>query len=146
MFFSKLKEKLSGAGKLLSGRKDALEAVCAAAALVAAADGEISDKEIETAKKVVVNNATLGAAYKAGEIDKCIDAMLKRAQGGRSGRLGLYKEIDDIASAAEALREVVLACAVDIAEADGKTGPEEQKALQEIAKRVSINLSTIMAV
>lgn len=145
MLFNKLKGKLSGASKLLSGRKDALEAVCAAAALVAAADGDISDDEIKTAKNVVLNNATLGAAYKSGEIDRCIDAMLKRAQGGRSGRMGLYKEIEDIAGSPE-IAEVVVACAVDIAETDGQTGDEERKALNEIAKRVNVDLKAILAV
>ena len=39
--FAKMKEKLAGGAKRMQGRTDLLEAVCASAALVAAADGSI---------------------------------------------------------------------------------------------------------
>src|SRR6478609_8481265 len=96
--FAAIKQKLSGGVNKYSGRKDFLEAVCAASALVAAADGDVSDSEVDQAVKAVSSNASLAAAFKPSEIERTADAMLKRAQGGRVGRSGLYKELEDINS------------------------------------------------
>lgn len=136
--FSDWKAKLSGGLKKVSGKKDFLEAVCAAAALTAAADGEITDAEIATATKVVGSNPTLTAAFKTNEIERTTDTMLKRAQAGRTGRMGLYKEIEQVASSPD-MAETVYLCALDIAETDGNVGPEEKKVLAEIAKRLGVN-------
>jgi tellurite resistance protein TerB len=58
-----LLKKLGGdAVKKYSGNKDFLEAVCASAALVAAADGSVSDDEILAAVEAARNNPTLTAA------------------------------------------------------------------------------------
>lgn len=138
MLLKKWKDKLTGSVKKLSGRKDFLEAVCAGCALVAAADGEISDDEIKAATKAVTSNPTLTAAFKPGDIDKTIDGMLKRAQSGRSGRMGLYKEIDDLAADAE-MGEMVYLVALDVAEADGSIGDKEKEVLSNIAKKFGIN-------
>lgn len=132
------KEKLNGAIKKLSGRTDFLEAVCAACALVASADNEITDDEIKMTTKVITNNPTLAAAFKSTQIEKCADTMLKRAQGGRSGRFGLYKEIDDVA-ADSSVGEMVYLAALDVAESDGNVAASEKKVLSEIAKRLSVN-------
>lgn len=138
MSFLGLKDKIGGAIKKLSGRQDFLEAVCASAALVAAADGEITDSEIKTSISVISSNPTLSSAFKATAIEKCADAMLKRAQAGRTGRFGLYKEIDDIAKDAT-MAETVYLCALDVAESDGSIGDAERKVLREIAKRCGVN-------
>lgn len=138
MFLNNLKEKLSSSIKRFSGRKDFLEAVCAASALVAAADGEITDDEIKMAIKVVSSNPTLAAAFKTSEIEKCIDSMLKRAGSGRTGRMGLYKEIEDIAKD-PAMCETTYLCALDIAETDGNVAKEEKLVLDQIAKRLGVN-------
>lgn len=138
MFLQKFKDKMVGSVKRLSGRKDFLEAVCAASALVASADGEVTDDEIKTTTKVVSSNPTLAAAFKTTEIEKCIDTMLRRAQAGRTGRMGLYKEIEDVASNSE-MGETVYLCALDVAEANGNIGPKEKEALTQIAKKVGVN-------
>lgn len=137
------KEKLSGSFKKFSGRKDFLEAVCASSALVAAADGEITDDEIKKSILVISSNPTLSQAFKSSEIEKCADAMLKRAQAGRTGRMGLFKEIDDVSGDSN-LAETVYLCALDVAEADGNVGDAEKKTLREIAKRCGVNESSMM--
>lgn len=137
---SNWKAKLTGGLKSISGRKDFLEAVCAASALVASADGEVSDDEIKTTVKVVSSNPMLTAAYKSGDIEKCIDTMLKRAAAGRTGRMGLYKEIEEVSSNGE-MAETAFLCAVDVAESNGTIEPVEQKTLSEIAKRLGVNPS-----
>lgn len=138
-----LKEKLSGSIKKISGRTDFLEAVCASCALVASADGEISDSEIKMTTDIIKNNPTLSSAFKATQIEKCADTMLKRAQGGRSGRFGLYKEIEEI-SADASMAEIVYLAALDVAEADGKFEASEKKVLKEIANKLGINEAAMM--
>lgn len=132
-----LKDKLLKSMNVLSGNKDALEAVCAAAALVATADGEISDKEIDSTKQAIASNPNLSKAYKVADIERCADAMFSRAKG-RMGRHGLFKEIEQI-SVNHDMAEAVFISAMDVAETDGNVGTEEKKALQEIARRLGLN-------
>lgn len=138
--FKGLKDKLTGGAKRLSGRTDLLEAVCAAAALVAGADGSIDDSEVEATIKAVSSNETLNTAFGANEINGCIERMLDRANGGRVGKIGLYKEIDDIAGDAGD-GEIVLLTAMDIADADGTVDPAETAVLEKIASKVGLKLS-----
>lgn len=145
MLLKSWKDKLSSGVKRVSGRKDFLEAACASCALVAAADGDISDDEIRAATKAVSSNPTLSSSFKANEIDKTMDTMLKRAQSGRSGRLGLYKEIGDLQGDAE-MGELVYLVALDVAEADGEIGPKERDVLSLVAKKFGLNEKALMQV
>lgn len=138
--FKGLKDKLSGGAKRMSGRTDLLEAVCAGAALVAGADGDIDDSEVEATIKAVTSNETLNTAFGANEINGCIERMIDRANGGRVGKMGLYKEINDIAGSQED-GEIVLLTAMDIADADGSVDPEETKVLEKIASKLGLKLS-----
>lgn len=139
-FFAKFKEQLSAGMKKASGRTDFLEAVCAAAALTAFADGEASKAELEVMVKTVTSNPTLTGAFKSSQIDKTIETMLKRAEAGRTGRMGLYKEIQDIAADAT-MAETVYLVAFDVAEGEGGVSPAERKVMNEIAKTLGINPS-----
>ncbi|HBG51922.1 MAG TPA: TerB, partial [Gammaproteobacteria bacterium] len=49
----RLKDKLTGASKRLSGKTDLLEGIAAACVLVAAADGTIDDGEVDTMLKAL---------------------------------------------------------------------------------------------
>ncbi|WP_416358198.1 TerB family tellurite resistance protein [Aureimonas phyllosphaerae] len=137
-----LKQKLLGGASRLSGRTDALEAVCAAAALVAAADGDIAEKEIAATLKAIKANASLAAAFDARTIETVAQRMLDRAEGGRVGRMGLYKEIEQISADAE-IAELVLLAAVDVSEADGTIQEAERKVLEEVAKRLGLSLASV---
>lgn len=134
----KLKNAFSGSVAKVSGRTDFLEAVCAASALIAVADGEIEDSEVEATTKTILANKILSGAFDARTIENTADQMFNRAKAGRSGRLGLYKEVDDIASDAE-LAEIVFVTALDIAESDGQIEPEEQKVLDNLAQRLKVD-------
>lgn len=138
--FGKLKEKLTGKLNKYSGRKDFLEAVCASCALVAAADGDIDDKEVDQTIKAITSNANLSAAFPQREIENTADAMLKRAQGGRVGRSGLYKEIGDIRHDTE-MAEVVLLSALDVAD-NGGISDSERAVLAKIAAELGLNLAS----
>lgn len=133
------KNKLMGGANRFSGKTDFLEAVCAAAALSAAADGHIDDNEIDMAMKTVTSNPILNKAFKEKAISKTMDDMLTRAQSGRTGRHGLYKEISDVADDTE-MAETVYLCALDVAESDN-LGKEEQAVLDRIAKSLKVDPS-----
>lgn len=136
-FFSKFTNSLKGNVQKLNGRSDALEAVCAACAYVAAADGDISDAEVATTITTIQNNATLAGAFTTQQIEKCADVMFNRAKGGRSGRLGLKKEIMDIANDNE-IAEIVFVAALDVAD-HGDIDEKEKKVLLDIAGMLGVD-------
>lgn len=138
--FGKFKSKFTGSVNKFSGNKDFLEAVCAACALVAAADGELEDAEIAQTIKGIASNPALAGAFPTREIEQTADAMCKRAQGGRVGRAGLYKELEDIAADKDKA-ETVLLTALDVADSDGQVEPEEKKVLEKIAQTFGLNLA-----
>jgi tellurite resistance protein len=139
---SNLKSKFTGSVSKFSGRTDFLEAVCAAAALVAWADGNADDSEIQAAIKGVTSNKELLGAFDSRTIELTTEQMFNRAAGGRVGRNGLYKEIDDVAKDKD-MAEVVLLTALDVADSGG-ISDDEKRVLGEIAKRLGLNLANYM--
>lgn len=122
--------------------KDFLEAVCAGAALVAYADGELEDAERSKIVSTILNNATLGKIYQQNVIEQTTDAMFKRAKDA-SGRQGLARELDDIKGrpgAAQMAEDVYLIC-LDVAGADGEVEPEEEVVLKKLASRLGVDPS-----
>ncbi|WP_347139459.1 TerB family tellurite resistance protein [Paracoccus sp. SSK6] len=144
MFGKLFGKKAEAAVQKFSGRTDFLEATCAAAALIAAADGEIEDAEVTATVKAVKANKSLAAGFDGPTIERTINAMLDRAGGGRVGRAGLRKEIMEIAKDPE-MAEGVILTALDVAEADGEIEPEEQKILDSLAKELGIDLARLAA-
>ncbi|WP_314190626.1 TerB family tellurite resistance protein, partial [Paracoccus yeei] len=123
---------------------DFLEAVCASAALVAGADGEIEDSEVDAAVKAVKANKALAQGFDQQTIDRTINTMLDRAGGGGVGRSGLRKEIMEVSKDPE-LAEAVILTALDVAEADGEIEPAEQKLLESLAKDMGVDLARLAA-
>jgi tellurite resistance protein len=123
-----------------SGNKDFLEAVCAAAALVAAADGDIEDCERQKIQKVITNHPKLGKMYKSTDIEATSEAMFKRAKD-KSGRQQLARELEDIKGRPDAtqMAEDVYLIAEDIANADGEIEPVEQDMLAKIASKLGVD-------
>lgn len=144
MFGKLFGKKAEAAVQKFSGRTDFLEAVCAAAALIAAADGEIEDSEVKATVKAVKANKSLSAGFDQSAIETCINKMLERAGGGRVGRMGLWEEIREVSKDAEMAQSVVLT-ALDVAEGDGEIEPEEKVVLDRLAKELSVDLSRLMA-
>jgi tellurite resistance protein TerB len=124
----------------IQGRTDLLEAVCASAALIAAADGDIADNEVEAAINVVTNNEGLAKAFDARTIETTMDKMIKRAKGGFSGRQGLWKDIDDISKDFND-SEAVYLIALDVAYSDDDVGAKEKEALSKLAQRLKVDPS-----
>lgn len=120
--------------------KDFLEAVCASIALVASADGSVSDDEVQEAVRVATNNKTLTSAFSAREIESTLDAMLNRAKG-MSGRMALARELDDVKAKDKTgqMSEDIYLAALDVAAADGDIGAKEQEMLGKIAGRLGVD-------
>lgn len=144
MFGKIFGKKAEAAVQKFSGRTDFLEAACASAALVASADGEIEDSEIDATVKAIKANKALAQGFDQMTIDKTINAMLDRAGGGRVGRSGLRKEVLEVAKDPE-MAEAVILTALDVAEADGEIEPAEQKVLEALAKDLGVDLSRLAA-
>ena len=120
--------------------KDFLEAVLAAVALVAAADGDIEESERRKAVSIVTNHQTLGKLYKQNDIETTAELMFKRAKDV-SGRQQLARELDDIKSRPNgtSMAEDVYLIALDIANADGEVEPQEDVVLKKIAARLGVD-------
>jgi tellurite resistance protein TerB len=144
MFGKMFGKKAEAVVSKFNGRTDFLEATCAAAALIAAADGDIEDGEIKATIKAVKANKSLAGGFDQGTIEATINKMLDRASGGRVGRSGLWDEIREVAKDPEMAQAVVLT-ALDVAEGDGEIEPTEKVVLERLAKELSVDLNRLMA-
>lgn len=122
--------------------KDFLEAVCAAGALVAAADGDIADAEKRKVVTLITGHAALSKLYPPTVIEQTSEAMFKRAKEG-SGRQQLARELDDIKNRPNGgqMAEDVYLIAKDVAFADGDIGEKEAEVLKKIAARLQVDES-----
>jgi tellurite resistance protein TerB len=122
--------------------KDFLEAVCAVAALVAAADGDIEEAERRKTISIITNHATLSKLYQSNVVETTAEAMFKRAKDA-SGRNQLARELDDIKSRPNGLQmaEDAYLIGLDIANSDGELEPAEEAVLKKIASRLGVDTS-----
>lgn len=143
--FAKLKERLTGGASKLSGKTDLLEGICAMAALVAYADGELEDSEVEATLDALTTHATLSTAFTSSQIEQALDKQLKRAKGGMAGKLALKREIQEAKdkNATDEL-EMALMIAIDVSMADGEMEPAEKVVLEDLAKRLGFSLSSYL--
>lgn len=144
--FGMLKKTFGAAAKEVKAEygenKDFLEAVCAASALVAAADGDIEESERRKVVSIISNHPTLSKLYQSNVIETTAETMFKRAKES-SGRQQLARELDDIKSRpnGQGMAEDAYLVALDIANADGEIEPEEDAVLKKIAARLGIDTS-----
>lgn len=140
--FGALKRALGAGAKEVqkdySQNRDYLEAVLAAAALVANADGDIEDTERAKVVKVVSNHPTLSKFYKQNDIEQVAETMFRRAKDV-SGRQQLARELDDIKGRDATMADDVYLVAQDIALADGELEPQEADVLAKIANRLGVD-------
>lgn len=144
--FGMMKKILAAGGKEIKAEygqnKDFLEAVCAACALVAAADGDIEESEKRKVVSIVTGHATLGKLYQQNVIEQTAETMFRRAKDV-SGRNQLARELDDIKGRPDGatMAEDVYLIALDIANADGEIEPQEDVVLKKIATRLGVDAS-----
>lgn len=132
------KNLLGDKAKKFSGKTDFLEAVCAASALVASADGDLDDSEILAAVKAVKANAALSGSFDDRAIESTMDKMCNRAVG-RVGKAGLYKEIEESKQDVD-MAETILLVALDVADSGG-ISDEETQVLRKIASTLGLDLN-----
>lgn len=144
--FGFLKKAVGAAAKEVqadySQNRDYLEAVCAAAALVAFADGELEDSERQKIIRICTSHKTLSKFYKPDEIERTVDEMFKRAKD-KYGRNQLALELDDIKGRPNAsqMADDIYLIACDISMADGELEPEEEAVLKKLAGRLGVDTS-----
>lgn len=138
-------KKMKGAGAELANKsvkaenKDLMEGMVCAAALIAFADGELEDEEIEKTSTILSNSKALEAF--GTEPAQFFDAQCKVLEGSyRMGRVTIMKEIEDC-KANKADAEMVLIMAIEVAFADGEMEPEEEKELNAIAAKLGLRLA-----
>lgn len=142
--FGALKKAVSSGAREVSAEystnKDFLEAVCAASALVAMADGELEDTERNKAISIITGHSVLSKLYQRDVIEQTVDTMFKRAKDS-SGRQALAREMDDIKGRPEGAKmaEDVYLIACDISMADGTAEPQEVEVLKKIANRLGVD-------
>lgn len=147
MFGLKTLRKVAGAAskevKAEYGQnKDFLEAVLAASALVAAADGDIEESERRKVISVISNHPQLSKLYSTQVIEQTAETMFKRAKDA-SGRQMLARELDDVKGRPDGaqMAEDAYLIAQDIAYSDGELEPAEADVLKKLAARLSIDTS-----
>jgi tellurite resistance protein TerB len=120
--------------------RDYLEAVIAAAALVAYADGDLEESERQKVVQVIARHKTLSKFYKQNEIEQTVSEMFTRAKD-KAGRNSLANELDDIKSRPDGVQMAkdVYLIACDISMADGTMEKEEELVLQKIAARLGVD-------
>ncbi|EJL6982399.1 tellurite resistance TerB family protein [Vibrio cholerae] len=117
--------------------RDLMEAIVAAAVLVANADGECSAKELEKLDKIISANDNL--MHFGSEIGKTIDKYATMYEAGaRLAKMKLMKEISDVDSD-EKQKEEAFIIAIEIADADGEIDETELAVLREIGKSLGLN-------
>jgi tellurite resistance protein TerB len=142
--FGILKKMVGGATREVAAEygqnKDFLEAVCAAASLVAWADGELEQSEKTKVVALIANHQTLGKLYKQDIIEQTASTMFSRGKD-KSGRQQLARELDDLKGKPNGsqMAEDVYLLASDIAMADGTLEDEEQVVLEKIANRLGVD-------
>lgn len=143
--FGKLKERLGGGAKKLSGKTDLLEGIAAAAARVASVDGKIDESEVEAVLNALMNHEALSQAFTGSQIETCVNKQIQRAQGGMAGRLALRKEVEEMkAKGSSDELEMAFMIVIDVAMADGAIGDKEKVELETLGKTLGFSLSSYL--
>lgn len=137
MFNKKLKQAASNVKKFEN--KDLAEGLVGACLLVAYADGDCGQDEIENMTKQLDAHPALQGF--GSEIGKLVDSFKQRLDAGfLIGKTQIMREIGDCTHDANEAEDIFVA-AITIAQADGDIDPEEVIVLKEIGKKLNLQLS-----
>lgn len=136
-----LKTKLSGAAEGVEKAitKDVVEAAIAGSLLVAAAEGGISDDEVEALETALaaVEQFKPWEAEFGKLISKYASQIIKAP---RLGKQFAMDEIRDLSAKNPHDNETVFNCILTVADASGKIEDEERAVLVEIAKVLNLDI------
>jgi tellurite resistance protein TerB len=136
--FGKLFGKGKAAVKQFTNR-DLLQGSIAAGVLVAFADGDCSDNEVDTLLTMLEANPALGAF--SSEIPAVLEDYCRQMNvSARAGKRNLMKEIRDCTEDKEEAEQILIV-ALDVADADGEVTPEEQALLENIATSLGLRVA-----
>jgi tellurite resistance protein len=144
MFGGIFKGKAKDAINQFSGNKDFLEGLCAAAALVAAADGTIDDSEVDQAVNVIKSNSAVSAGFGAHEIELCFGKMAPKTST-RSGKMELKREISEVLERDKTgkLGQAIVLAAIDVADMGG-IDAKETEVLKSLAELCGQNYDKLL--
>lgn len=145
MFGNLFKGKAKDAVNKFSGNKDFLEAMCAASALVAAADGTIDDSEVDAAINSIKSNAAISSGFSAQEIENVFGKMSTKVNT-RVGRSQLKTEIQEAIGRDKTgdLGKAIVLGAADVADQNG-IDDKEMAVLRDIAGLCNQNIEKLLA-
>lgn len=130
MLKGKLGALVGGAKKML--QKGTLKSVCAGAALVAFADGDVEASEIQQVISAVVNSAEL-SCFAQTEIEDTLKEYLEGLKRNvEMGRRNCYKQLETQLNDADG-SALVIAVAQSVASVGGDT---ERQEVEEIRRRL----------
>lgn len=139
--FKKATSGIFGAASsaLDAGSTDVREAMMAAAALVAFADGDVSDSEMDQVLAQIAGSEQLANVQEEASADfsKYV-AQLEKT--GRMGKRTVMKEVSDLANDTDKENKIrVLLIAIEVADADNNIDDDEMRVLKEIAAALGIS-------
>ena len=128
-----------------SGSTDFLEGLCAACALVAAADGEIDDKEFDMTLRVIQGNTAIAAGFNNSQIEQAFSRMQKNT-GTRSGKSLLKNEIREVLDRDKTgqMGLAIALAALDVADSGG-ISESETVVLKDICQLTGQNFDKLIA-
>lgn len=116
-----------------------MEAIVAAAMLVAAADGTVEKSELDKLDKLLTSNDNL-SAFKPADIRKVVSRYQNVLEADFGvGQQKMLKELADISDNQEHCEEVFLNM-LAIAKSDGEIEPDEKVVLAKVARSLGISL------
>lgn len=139
MFGFKRKAKEIKSDMMKAENRKLLKAVVGAGIWISAADGNIEDSEVQKLEKIISSNQHL-KVYGAETTTTVNEFEQKFTDSVRAGRLEVRNLLVDIASNRDEA-ELVLVVTLDVAEASGDIGEDEQAVINEIAKLLGLDAS-----
>lgn len=139
MFGFKRKAKELKTDLIKADNRKLLKAAVGAGIWISSADGNIEDSEVKKLEKVISSNQHLKVF--GGETTSTVDEYEQLfTDSVRAGRLEVRKLLGEIASNREEA-ELVLVIVLDVAEANGDVGDDEQAVINEIGKLLGLDPS-----
>ena len=139
MFGFKRRAKEIKTDLIKADNRKLLKAAVGAGIWISSADGNIEDSEVKKLEKVISSNQHLKVF--GGETTSTVDEYEQLfTDSVRAGRLEVRKLLGEIASNREEA-ELVLVIVLDVAEANGNVGDDEQAVINEIGKLLGLDPS-----
>lgn len=134
--FGKKSSEAKEALKKIENR-DLMQAICGAALLIAAADGEIESEE--TAKLEAIIRSLPALSHFGAEISQTVQRFTDQLNAGfLLGKTQIMREIRECKHSTQEAEDIFVV-ALTIAQADGEIDEKESAVMKQIARELGIN-------